>query len=500
MPARTLMVQGTASHVGKSVLVAAFCRLFLRQGLRVAPFKAQNMSNNSFVTPDGKEIGRAQAVQAAACRLPPRADFNPVLIKPSSELQAQLVVNGEVAGTLEASDFGRVRRECASVVEQAFARLAAEFDLVVLEGAGSPAEVNLRDIDIVNMHMAKVARAPVVLVGDIDRGGVLAALVGTVALLTPEERRYVRGFLVNKFRGDRALLTPGLRVVEERTGVPCLGVLPFWRGIPVPQEDALEWDALSRVCGERADAVTIGIADVPCVSNFTDVEPLARERDVRLLRVTGPTSEQLDVLIFPGTKHTAQALRFVRERRIDDVARRVQAGGGTILGICGGYQLLGRQILDPDRVESSTATLEGLGLLDVVTSFARSKVTVQVSGIHKASGCSIEGYEVHMGRTVVGEQVSRLFDVQGRDENGSREEGAVSADGRVMGTYIHGAFDAPLFRRWFLNAVRATRGWEALDSHPEPSLDQRLDELADFVASHVDMPRMAAVVACDLSL
>jgi len=497
MPARTLMVQGTASHVGKSVLVAAFCRLFHRQGLRVAPFKAQNMSNNSFVTPDGKEIGRAQAVQAAACRLPPRADFNPVLIKPSGELQAQLVVNGEVAGTLEASDFGRVRRDYASVVEQAFARLAEEFDLVVLEGAGSPAEVNLRGIDIVNMHMAKVARAPVVLVGDIDRGGVLAALVGTMALLAPEERRHVRGFLVNKFRGDRDLLTPGLRVVEERTGVPCLGVLPFWRAMSVPQEDALEWDALSPTPTERADAVAIGVADVPCISNFTDMEPLARECDVRLLRVTGPTSEPLDALIFPGTKQTAQALRFVRERRIDDVARRVQAGGGTILGVCGGYQLLGRRILDPDGVESPETVLEGLGLLDVVTSFARSKVTVQVSGIHKPSGCPIEGYEVHMGRTVVGERVSRLFEVQGRDEGSLRAEGAVSADGRVMGTYIHGAFDAPLFRRWFLNEVRATRGWKALDPRPEPSLDQRLDQLADFVALHVDIPRIAAIATRD---
>lgn len=342
MPARTIMIQGTASHVGKSVLVAAFCRLFLRQGLRVAPFKAQNMSNNSFVTPDGKEIGRAQAVQAAACRLPPHADFNPVLIKPSGEQEAQLVVNGLVAGMLRASEFGRLRRDCAQTVRLAFDRLASEYDVVVLEGAGSPAEINLRDMDIVNMFMASYAKAPVLLVGDIDRGGVFAALTGTVALLTDDERAHVKAFVINKFRGDRGVLDPGILEIERRLKIPCLGVIPFMRDLQLPEEDAVEWSAFSRHAAVREDRLRIGVAEVPCISNFTDFDPLVSEPDVELVRVNGPETDHLDALIFPGTKHTAQALQFVKDRQIDRVARQVLSNGGTVLGICGGYQILGR--------------------------------------------------------------------------------------------------------------------------------------------------------------
>jgi adenosylcobyric acid synthase len=493
MAARTLMIQGTGSHVGKSVLVAALCRLFVRQGLRVAPFKAQNMSNNSFVTPDEKEIGRAQAVQAAACRLAPRADFNPVLIKPSSEHQAQLVVNGEVAGELQASDFGRIRRECAGAAEAAFARLSSEFDLVVLEGAGSPAEVNLREMDIVNMYMARVARAPVLLVGDIDRGGVLAALVGTMALLTEEERGHVQGFLINKFRGEAALLAPGVRIVEERTGAPCLGVLPYWRDLHLPQEDALEWELLAGRGGQRTDVVTIGVADVPCISNFTDVESLARECDVRLVRVAGPVDEPLDALIFPGTKLTVQALRFVQERGIDDVARRVVSRGGMVIGICGGYQLMGRRLRDPDRVESVHAEMEGLSLLDVETVFARPKVTRQIACVHRASGAAITGYEIHMGRTTTRAGLDSFLDRTCPASGQRSGEGVVSGDGRVIGTYVHGVFDAPMFRRWFLNRLRARHGWGALQPTPEPSIDQQLDRWTDFVSAHVDMSRICTL-------
>jgi cobyric acid synthase CobQ len=499
MAARTVMIQGTGSHVGKSVMTAALCRLFARQGVRVAPFKAQNMSNNSFVTPDGKEIGRAQAVQAAACRLPARADFNPVLIKPFSEQRAQMVVNGEVAGELHASDFGRVRRDCAQAVEAAFARLAAEFDLVVLEGAGSPAEVNLRDMDIVNMHMARIAQAPVLLVGDIDRGGVLAALVGTMVLLTPEEQSFVRGFVINKFRGDVSLLTPGIQAVETRTGVPCLGVVPYWRDLALPQEDALEWERLAQRRTSRTDEIVIGVADVPCISNFTDLELLAGEPDVRIVRVAGPVVEPLDLLIFPGAKQTAQALRFVKDCGIDKIAEDVLAGGGTVIGICGGYQMLGRRLRDPERVESSHAVLEGVGLLDVETVFARPKVTRRVTGIHRPSGAMIDGYEIHMGRTVSGSGVEPFLDLCADGGGGRNCEGAVSRDGRVIGTYVHGLFDAPGFRRWLLNRLRARHGWNALDAEPVPSLDQELDRLADLIAMHVDVDRIREIIGPPLA-
>ena len=494
MAARTLMIQGTASHVGKTVLTAALCRIFVRKGLRVAPFKAQNMSNNSFVTPDGKEIGRAQAVQAAACRLAPRTDFNPVLIKPVDERSAQLVINGKVTGLLTASDFGRIRREYFPIVQEAFSRLASEFDLVILEGAGSPAEVNLRDQDIVNMRMAQVAGAPVVLVGDIDRGGVFASLVGTLALLQPEEQGYVKGFLINKLRGDAALLTSGVRMVEARTGVKCLGVLPYWGNLQVPEEDSLGWESWAGIRPSRPDALTIGVADVPSISNFTDFEAFVREPDVRLVRLTDATVQPLDALIFPGTKNTAQALKFVRTRGLDQVARRVLAGGGTVIGSCGAYQLMGRRILDPHGVESSEPELEGLGLLDVVTSFAREKVTVGVTGFHRDSGCSIEGYEVHMGDTCVGDGVEPLLMVRTAGDSNFRTEGAVSLDGRILGTYVHGLFDSSAFRRRLLNRMRVAQGWAPLDSNPAPSCDQQLDDLADFVAQHVDLKSIDAII------
>jgi adenosylcobyric acid synthase len=488
------MIQGTGSHVGKSVLVAALCRIFARRGVKVAPFKSQNMSNNSAVTPDEKELGRAQAVQAAACGLAPRTDFNPILLKPSGERHAQVVVNGEVTGTLEAGDFGQVRRRYAPAAEAAFRRLEQEFDLIILEGAGSPAEVNLRDFDIVNMWMARVAQAPVLLVGDIDRGGVLASLLGTLALLTADERRHVRGMLINKFRGDQALLMPGIREIERRMGLPCLGVIPYWRHIQIPEEDAIEWRRLEDERHASASSVTIGIVDAPCLSNFTDFDGLAREPDVRLVRIPSSTETHLDALIFPGTKHTAQALRYVNASGIDRVARRVHDQGGMLLGICGGYQILGRQILDPEGVESSHGPLDGLGLLDVITTFAPRKVIRQVHGVHRESGRAVHGYEIHMGQTTTGRSVASLFDIKAGEGATRRPEGAVSEDGQVWGTYLHGLFDHPEFRRAFLNRLREHRGWPPLDPQPENSLEHHLDKLADLVQSSVELPAVEAMI------
>ena len=494
MSARTLMIQGTGSHVGKSVLVAALCRIFTRRGVRVAPFKSQNMSNNSAVTPDEKEIGRAQAVQAAACGLAPRTDFNPILIKPSGECEAQVVVNGEVAGRLNAGDFGQVRRRYASDAEAAFRRLEQEFELIVLEGAGSPAEINLRDCDIVNMWMARQARSPVVLVGDIDRGGVLASLVGTMELLTTEERRYVKGMLINKFRGEPALLTPGLREVEKRTQVPCLGVIPYWRHIQLPEEDAIEWTRFDTNAGHGGDVLTIGIVEAPCLSNFTDFDALAREPDVRLVRVSDSTENPFDALIFPGTKHTAQALRSIIACGIDRVARRVHRQGGMLIGLCGGYQILGKQIRDPEGVESSDGLLDGLGFLDVTTTFVSKKVTRPVSAVHRGSGAPVQGYEIHMGQTVAGQGVTPLFDLRSEEGAISGSEGAVSSDGRIWGTYIHGLFNHPAFRRAFLNRLREVKGGSPLAPHPDNSLDYHLDQLADHVRASIDLPALEAII------
>ena len=525
MAARTLMIQGTASHVGKSVLTSALCRVFQRRGLKVAPFKAQNMSNNSFVTPDGKEIGRAQAVQAAACRLAPRTDFNPILIKPSGDCQAQLVVHGEVAGSLTPSSFGRLRREHFHTVCEAFARLSAEFDLVILEGAGSPAEINLQEQDIVNMRMARAAQAPVLLAADIDRGGVFAALVGTHLLLREEERSYVKGFIINKFRGDASLLTPGITDVEARLTVRCLGVVPYRNDLYVPEEDSVGSPALFgegkrlRPGGVRAggcddqrlrpggvsasgcdddgalNRLVIGVVDLPHLSNSTDLEALARTPDIQLIRVVEASEHPMDALIFPGTKHTAQALHFVKKRGLDRVAKRVVDDGGTVMGLCGGFQLLGRCILDPDRVESTEPELQGLGLLDVVTRFEREKTIREVRGIHVETGCSVEGYEVHMGQTVIGDDMSPFLEIRTHGETATRREGAVSHHGRVIGTYVHGVFDVPAFRRVFLNQLRQRRGWEPLPVTEELSLDCRLDMLADFVENHLNLGAIETIVA-----
>ena len=486
MNARTLMIQGTASHVGKSVMTAALCRIFVRRGLRVAPFKAQNMSNNSFVTPDGKEIGRAQAVQAAACRLAPQTDFNPILIKPESHTAAQLVVAGEVAGSLCAKDFGAVRRQYWTTVQEAFGRLSYTFDVVVLEGAGSPAEINLSHCDVVNMQMARHAGAPVVLVGDIDRGGVFASLVGTWALLDEADRRHLKAFAVNKLRGDASLLETGLVRVTHETGMSCAGVVPHWGDLEVPEEDSLGWDGWHGRSSKREDRLVIGIVDVPGISNFTDFDPLTREPDVELARLTESTDRPLDAVIFPGTKHTVQALGFVRQRDFDRLARRVLAEGGTVGGICGGFQLLGQVIRDPQHLESEHDHIEGLGMLPVDTTFAFPKIVEQVTGQHAESGCTLVGYEVRMGRTVVPPEARPFLEFQDGRMDTARE-GICARDGRLFGTYLHGLFDQAPFRRWWLNRLRTSKGWAGLPETHGLSLDARLDRLADFVEQHVSV-------------
>ena len=492
--ARTIMIQGTASHVGKSMLTAALCRSFLRRGLRVAPFKAQNMSNNSFVTPDGKEIGRAQAVQAAACRLAPGADFNPILIKPESDTTAQLVVGGEVSGSLSAKDFGLVRREYWKPVQEAFWRLSDAFDVVVIEGAGSPAEINLRHCDVVNMQMAQEAEAPVLLVGDIERGGVFASLVGTWMLLDDTDRRHLKGFVVNKFRGDVRLLENGLIRVSRDTGMPCAGVLLHWGSLDVPEEDVLGWDGWPRRMPWRSDVVVIGVVDVPGISNFTDFEVLAAEPDVEVVPLNESTDRPLDALMFPGSKQTIRALHFVRERGLDRLAHRVLAAGGTVGGICGGFQLLGKTIRDPDRLESPDERMDGLGLLPVETTFAKPKIVEQASGRHSESGCAVVGYQVRMGRTKVPSKAQPFLELKDDRNHEQRPEGMCLHGGRLFGTYVHGLFDQAPFRRWWLNRLRQSKGWTALPETQRSSLDERLDRLANFVEQHLDMPMIERIL------
>ncbi|MHB8620800.1 MAG: cobyric acid synthase, partial [Chloroflexota bacterium] len=419
--AKTLMVQGTASSAGKSVLVAGLCRYFTNLGLRVAPFKSQNMALNSFATVDGLEMGRAQAVQAQACRVQPRVEMNPIVLKPEADQRGQVVVMGKVAGSMTAAEYYRRKPELLGLVERALSALRREHDLVVIEGAGSPAEVNLKANDIVNMRVAELADAPVLLVADIDRGGVFASLVGTLELLEPGERDRVRGLIVNKFRGDLALLRPGLDFLEARTGKDILGVLPFIHDLGLAEEDSTALD------GETGSG-PIAVIKLPHIANFDDFDPLP----VRY--VTRP--EELDgarAIVLPGSKSTVADLAWLRGRGLDRAIRQSHA---PVLGVCGGFQMLGRTIRDPLGVESAQAEVAGLGLLPVETTFTAEKTTVQTEGVVIEGEIPFRAYQIHMGQT----RALAATQPFARLDDGSFD-GAVQ--GRAAGTYLHGLFHTP---------------------------------------------------------
>ena len=440
MRGKSLMIQGTASSVGKSVLCAALLRIFRQDGLRCAPFKAQNMALNAYVTRDGLEMGRAQAMQAQAAGIEPDVRMNPVLLKPTGDRRSQVILDGKAVGSLSAMEFHRRKGELRGHIRSVYDSLEREVDCVVIEGAGSPAEINLRESDIVNMAMAEAADAPVILVGDINPGGVFAALLGTVMLLETQERARVKGVGINKFRGDPAILAPGLTMLEERIGVPVLGVIP-WLDVRLEEEDSLT-DRLDGQAGTgRLDAAVIRL---PHLSNFTDFEALARHPAFRVRYVSRP--EELagaDAVILPGTKSTAGDLQALRDSGMAGALVRYAARGGTVIGICGGYQMLGRAIRDPQGVESDCREIPGLGLLDIETAFSPGKLTRQV----RASACGapgwdfgeephlFSGYEIHAGRTELGKGAAAWLLA------GEEPVGACSPEGNVLGAYLHGLFD-----------------------------------------------------------
>lgn len=488
-PARTLMVQGTGSGVGKSVLVSALCRILVQDGLRVAPFKAQNMALNSFVTPSGGEIGRAQAAQAQAARVIPTVDMNPVLMKPSSDIQAQIIVQGQPLGNKSAIQYDTFKRSLFGIVKASLARLRKEHDAVIMEGAGSPAEVNLRKNDIVNMSIALASRTPVILVGDIDKGGVLASIVGTLALLTPAERRLVKGIIINKFRGDLALFDDGVHFLEKRTGIPVLGVLPYYRDIAIPEEDAVPLESLHAGKRRGPDTLTAAVIYLPHISNFTDFDALAQEPDVQL-RYCRRVEDigRPDVLIIPGTKNTIADLAWLRK---NGMAEKIQAcarsGKTTIVGICGGYQMLGTEIRDPGHIESKRSRIEGFSLLPVRTVLKRQKQLRQVEAVAVAGGHRVRGYEIHHGETEASAEVKPVFMINGKPD------GAAGKDGRVWGTYIHGVFDADDFRRHFLNAIRKRKNLKPLPVRTYDA-DIAFDKLAAVVRTHIDLKAVRRIL------
>ena len=478
----TLMVQGTTSDAGKTTLVAGLARLLARKGRHVAPFKPQNMALNSAVTPDGGEIGRAQALQAIAAGVALHTDFNPVLLKPATDIGAQVIIHGKVVSTLSAHDYHQYKPTAMAAVMASWGRLLEGYDTVLVEGAGSPAEINLRDRDIANMGFAEAADCPVILVADIDRGGVFAHLVGTLELLSPSEQARVKGFVINRFRGDIGLLQPGLEWLEARTGRPVIGVLPYLHGLFLDAEDALA-DA-------RADKGEPGLRVIapafPRISNHTDLDPLRLHPEVDFSWVgPGQALPPADLIVLPGSKSVRADLAWLRAQGWEDGIRRHLRYGGKVFGVCGGYQMLGRQVHDPLGVEGAAGSSAGLGLLGVDTSLAAVKQLANVSGeILLGGGAAMRGYEIHMGVSA-GEATARPLL---RFEDG-RADGALSDDGQCVGCYAHGVFDAP-------EALAAVLDWAGLQGAARVDLAARreadLERLADALATHLDGARLAA--------
>jgi adenosylcobyric acid synthase len=489
------MVQGTASSAGKSFLVAGLCRLLVQEGYRVAPFKSQNMSNNAAVTAEGHEIGRAQAVQAQAARLLPHVDMNPVLLKPEANHRSQVIVMGRPYATLNAAAYQQAKLAIWDDVTAALGRLRAVNDVVVIEGAGSPAEINLKARDISNMRVALHAQAPVLIVGDIDRGGVFAHLYGTYHLLEAAEQQLVKGFIINRLRGDPSLLEPGLADIERLTTVPVLGVVPWIDDPQIPEEDSVALDR-RRDAGGPFAGIDIAVIRFPRIANFDDFDALEAERDVRVRYVTtAATLGEPDLVVLPGTKATRDDLAWMRERGLDRALAAAQAGGGAFLaGICGGFQMLGERIDDPDGVEGTPGSAEGLGWLDVRTRFGAGKLTRQsamtVTGGHGllagARDLRVEGYEIHAGDTVVApEQVAATF--------GETPIGALDPGGRVFGCYLHGLFGSAPLRQAILRNVAADRGRRYAPT-TQLSADAAFDRLADVLRSSLNVPAILRLI------
>ena len=482
--AAALMIQGTTSNAGKSVLTAALCRILLQDGVRVAPFKSQNMSLNSFVARDGGEMGRAQVVQAQACRLEPDVRMNPILLKPNSDTGCQVIVRGKPVGNMRVGEYVRYKPQAFAAAKQCYDSLADDFDAIILEGAGSPGEVNLKSHDIVNMRMAQYAGAPVLVVGDIDRGGVFAAFVGTMEVLAPWERQRIAGWIVNRFRGDASLLGPALDYTLQHTGRPVLGVVPYLPALGLPEEDSVEFKsgAMDETSADGR-AVEIAVIDLPHISNFTDFDAFRIESDVRL-RIIRSASElnQPDAVILPGSKNTLGDLNYLRRSGLAERIATVARQGTEIIGICGGFQILGGEIRDPLDIESHGENCRGLGLLNVGTVMAAEKTLVRTSARHEPSGMDVVGYEIHHGQTNIDGCTPLFMTPDGR------VVGAMSDDQRTWGTYLHGVFDADPFRRWFIDRLRVRRGLSPVGEVVERyDIEPALDRLADTVRASLRM-------------
>ena len=497
------MIQGTGSGAGKSLLVAALCRIFKDSGLNAAPFKAQNMALNSYITLEGGEIGRAQALQAEAAKIEPTVDMNPILLKASGEAGSQVIIHGKVHSTMKAREYYAFKKTAWAAVKESFDRLSKKHELIIMEGAGSPAEINLMDVDIVNMSIAKHAKAPVILVGDIDKGGVFASLYGTVKLLG-KDSRHIKAYVINKFRGDLSILKPGLEMISEKTGIPVIGVLPYINNIDLPEEDGL---ALSGVKGSRGQGVKektikIVVVRLQYISNFTDFDPFMHEPDVEIVYSRNSSEiENADMVIIPGSKNTVKDLMFLKEARLDESLKQAFSKGIQIMGMCGGYQMLGKKIYDPHGIESPHKEVDGLGLLNIETTFEKEKTTCQiegevngewVNGLIGESHKNLKGYEIHMGTSSGDIGLFKLRRLSSNSSLVTRHSSLIldgSINGNCWGTYIHGIFENDSFRRGIINSIREQGGLPPVDSTIKYSemKEKAIDNLADIVKQNLDM-------------
>lgn len=484
------MFQGVASNVGKSILAAGFCRIFKQDGLLTAPFKAWNMALNSFVTLDGQEMSRAQATQAKACNIEPTALMNPVLLKPDSVNGSQLILCGQPQGYITATSYPIRREMMTTAIREAYRQLAARYEVIVIEGAGSPAEINLKHNDMANMFMAELANAPVLIIGDIDRGGVYAHLAGTFDLLEPHEQQRVNGFIINKFHGDPAQLTPANDFLEKHTGKKVLGVIPHIHNLRLPHEDSTAFKEHSQNLKNAFTPETINIAliDPPHISNFTDFDPFTTEPDVRLIATRKPEDLlQADIILLPGSKNTVHDLHWMWEQGFPSVLARCNAKGKTLIGICAGYQMLGKRIRDPQGVESSAQETDGLQLLDLETVMDSQKRLTNVSAICLENGALLSGFEIHHGR-------SECYDIPFIEGPGGEVLGCRNRRGNVWGSYLHGIFESSELRSFVLDDIRIRKGLPAPSPLAFPTLDQELDRLADVIRANINMEEIHRIM------
>lgn len=502
--AKTIMLQGTSSHVGKSILTTALCRIFLQDGQKVVPFKAQNMALNSYVTKTGGEMGRAQVAQAEAAGLDPIVEMNPVLLKPTGNSCSQVVLMGKPIGNMSAKEYHiGYSLQALGVIKECLDKLGAEFDTIVIEGAGSPAEVNLKANDIVNMRIAKMLTAPVLLIADIDRGGALASVVGTLELLDPDERDLIKGIIINKFRGDIDLLKPALDFLETKTGKPVIGVVPHLDQLGIDDEDSVSLD--DKQVNILSD-LDIAVIRTPKISNFTDFDAFANEIDVTVRYIQqGESIGNPDLILLPGSKNTIEDLLYLRQQGFEEQIIKLVESGTPLIGICGGYQMLGKQISDPDHTESNLDTISGLGLLDIATTFTPNKITHQVTANCSNNGFlglnltyeNLVGYEIHMGLTEFLQTAEHAFTITSRSNQLSDSaDGVVRSDGLVMGTYIHGIFDNDVYRRSILNALRVRKGLVPIetvnDTHTRK--ENSYNRLAETVRNSLNMDLLYTIL------